>query len=104
MPRSLGITTLKIMAAIREGGAYGLEIVARTGLASGTVYPALGRLKEAGLVLGRWEDQRIAEREGRPRRRYYELTPVGLTRLTEGTARIVEAAATLDPSVLGDAV
>ena len=95
MPRPLGITSLEILAAIRDGHAYGLDIVASTGLPSGTVYPALGRLKKSGLTRSRWEDQRIAEREGRPRRRYYELTPDGVAALARGTERVREKAAAL---------
>ena len=97
MPRALGITSLQILAAIRDGRAYGLDIVAHTGLPSGTVYPTLGRLKRAGLVRPRWEDQRTAEREGRPRRRYYELSPDGVRALSEGTSRVAAAAASLSP-------
>jgi len=95
MPRSLGMTSLQILSAIRDGDAYGLDIVARTGLPSGTVYPTLGRLKKSGLVRPTWEDQRTAEREGRPRRRYYELTANGQTELQEGAARVASLAANL---------
>lgn len=95
MPRSLGVTTLQILAAIRDGESYGLDIVARTGLPSGTVYPALARLKASRLVRARWEDQRVAEREGRPRRRYYELSPEGREALSEGVTRMARTAATL---------
>lgn len=98
MPRPLGFTSLRILAAIRDGAGYGLDIVARTGLASGTVYPTLGRLKRSGLVLPRWEDQRVAEREGRPRRRYYELSADGVRALAEGTARALDAVAALGPA------
>jgi DNA-binding PadR family transcriptional regulator len=84
------VTSLRILGAIRDGVTYGLDIVTRTGMASGTVYPTLGRLKRSGLVAARWEDQRVAEREGRPRRRYYELTGAGRTALAEGTARMAE--------------
>lgn len=98
MPRSLGITSLQILGAIRDGNAYGLEIVTRTGLASGTVYPTLGRLKKSGLVKPSWEDQRTAERDGRPRRRYYELTADGARTLTEGVARLANVAANLTAS------
>ncbi len=89
MPRSLGITSLQILESIRDGVAYGLDIVARTGMPSGTVYPTLGRLRKSGLVKARWEDQRVAEREGRPRRRYYHLTADGAQALAEGAARLV---------------
>lgn len=95
MPRGLGMTSLRILVSIRDGVAYGLDIVARTGMPSGTVYPTLSRLKQRGLVTARWEDQRVAEREGRPRRRYYELTGEGRAALAEGAARIAELAADL---------
>ena len=103
MPRPLGITSLQILAAIRDGHAYGLDLVARTGLSSGTVYPTLGRLRRAGLVETRWEDQRVAEREGRPRRRYYHLSRDGARALEQGAARVAEAAAALGPLAEGRA-
>ncbi len=95
MPRSLGITSLQILGSIRDGVAYGLDIVARTGMPSGTVYPTLGRLRKSGLVKARWEDQRLAEREGRPRRRYYDLTGEGAQALAEGASRMASLAAKL---------
>ncbi|MEZ4457450.1 MAG: PadR family transcriptional regulator [Gemmatimonadales bacterium] len=95
MPRALGVTSLQILAAIRAETGYGLDIVARTGLPTGTVYPALGRLKDAGLLTAHWEDQRDADREGRPRRRYYRLTPAGRTALAEGAQRLGAMAAAL---------
>lgn len=103
MPRPLGLTSLRILAAVRDGDAYGLDLVARTGLPSGTVYPTLGRLKRSGLVRAQWEDQRVAERDGRPRRRYYELTAEGARALTEGAARVAEAAETLGHPAPGGA-
>jgi PadR family transcriptional regulator PadR len=41
----------------------------------GTLYKALSRLEEFGLLTSRWEDTAAAE--GRPRRRLYELTRQG---------------------------
>jgi PadR family transcriptional regulator PadR len=41
----------------------------------GTLYKALGRLEESGLLSSHWEDPGAAE--GRPRRRLYELTAEG---------------------------
>ena len=41
----------------------------------GTLYKALGRLEDFGLLSSRWEDAAAAE--GRPRRRLYELTGQG---------------------------
>lgn len=101
MPRPLGTTSLRILAVVRRGRAYGLDIVTRTGLASGTVYPTLGRLRKAGYIRSSWEDQRVAEREGRPRRRYHELTPEGEAALKRGAERIRGLAADLDPDVVG---
>ena len=43
--------------------------------AHGTLYKALGRLEEAGLLTSRWEDPAAAD--GRPRRRLYALTERG---------------------------
>lgn len=48
-----------------------------SGLPSGTVHPILARLETVGWLTSRWED--IDPRaEGRPARRYYQLTPDGL--------------------------
>jgi DNA-binding PadR family transcriptional regulator len=44
--------------------------------AHGTLYKALGRLEEFGLLASRWEDGAAAG--GRPRRRLYELTGQGV--------------------------
>jgi PadR family transcriptional regulator PadR len=44
--------------------------------AHGTLYKALGRLEEFGLLASHWEDPAAAP-EGRPRRRLYELTGDG---------------------------
>jgi DNA-binding PadR family transcriptional regulator len=41
----------------------------------GTLYKALGRLEEFGLLVSTWEEAEGAE--GRPRRRLYELTGKG---------------------------
>ena len=55
--------------AMREQGA------SRSLTAHGTLYKALGRLEEFGLLSSRWEDDAP---EGRPRRRLYELTAQGV--------------------------
>ncbi|MBA3339480.1 MAG: PadR family transcriptional regulator, partial [Geodermatophilaceae bacterium] len=44
----------------------------------GTLYKALGRLTNAGLLDSWWEDPAIAEGEGRPRRRLYRITGAGV--------------------------
>lgn len=47
----------------------------------GTLYKALGRLENAGLLESRWEDPDRATEEGRPRRRLYSVTGLGERRL-----------------------
>lgn len=51
------------------------QIGSRALTAHGTLYKALGRLEERGLLSSRWEDPAAAE--GRPRRRLYALTAEG---------------------------
>lgn len=55
---------------------YGLELMRATGQPSGTLYPILARLQEAGWLRADWEDIDPAV-EGRPARRYYRLTAEG---------------------------
>ena len=67
--------------------------------AHGTLYKALSRLEEFGLLTSRWED--AASVDGRPRRRLYELTGQAI----ELTTRIIDArtrvpAVTLAPEPL----
>jgi DNA-binding PadR family transcriptional regulator len=45
--------------------------------AHGTLYKALGRLADRGLLVDRWEDADVAAAEGRPRRRLYRVTGAG---------------------------
>ncbi|HEX5474823.1 MAG TPA: helix-turn-helix transcriptional regulator [Vicinamibacterales bacterium] len=76
-----------VLQAVANGHAHGFEIMAVSGLPSGTVYPALRRLEEAGWLDSRWEDQRIAQDELRPPRKYYEITRAGEAALAEALAR-----------------
>jgi DNA-binding PadR family transcriptional regulator len=66
---------------------YGLEFVDATGLPPGTIYPILARIEGAGWIASRWEqiDQHEA---GRPRRRYYRLTPDGAELARDGLAAV----------------
>ena len=45
--------------------------------AYGTLYRALNRLEQMGLLESRWEDPEIPARENRPGRRLYRLTAAG---------------------------
>src|SRR4051794_1904054 len=57
---------------------YGLELMRATGYPSGTLYPVLTRLQDAGRGAAGWEDVELARATGRPPRRYYRLTPDGV--------------------------
>jgi DNA-binding PadR family transcriptional regulator len=87
MGRRPGLATLEVMRALAEGAAYGLNIMERAGLPSGTVYPILSRLERDGLARARWESMAQARADGRPRRRYYALTASGLTVLSEAVTQ-----------------
>jgi PadR family transcriptional regulator len=75
------LATTLVMQAIGAGHRHGFDIVEVTGYPTGTVYPALRRLERDGYVRSRWEAERTATRDGRPARRYYELTASGVTAL-----------------------
>jgi DNA-binding PadR family transcriptional regulator len=66
-----------VLHSIALGHVYGYRVMEMTGLPSGTVYPALGRLERDGLILSRWEKQAKAEAEQRPPRKYYKATRAG---------------------------
>lgn len=88
MPRPLGHQTLRVLAAVRDGARYGLDIVERTELPSGTVYPVLARLRRRGLLESRWEEDEVAASEGRPRRKYHRLTAEGYRVLDRAAERL----------------
>jgi DNA-binding PadR family transcriptional regulator len=70
--------TQAVLVALRGRPAdwrYGYDLSRETGLASGSLYPILGRLADRGLLETRWEDD---PPEGRPRRHLYRLTTDGV--------------------------
>ena len=82
----LEVEILEAVVALRRAGqstfhGFGLAQTLREQRGSraltghGTLYKALGRLEEFGLLASRWEDAGAVE--GRPRRRLYELTGEG---------------------------
>jgi DNA-binding PadR family transcriptional regulator len=83
----LSFTGLFVLQAVARGHRFGFEIMEVTELPSGTIYPALRRLEAAGLVTSGWEKDEKARKEGRPRRRYYELTADGRRQLAAAEAR-----------------
>ncbi|MBO0802260.1 MAG: helix-turn-helix transcriptional regulator [Nocardiopsaceae bacterium] len=74
--------TLATMAVLRAllddptAHRYGFDLAKEAGIATGSLYPILARLEQAGWVDSYWEEQQSG-REGRPRRRYYVLTESG---------------------------
>ena len=78
---------LLLMALLAERQMYGYELLAElrtrtdavVDLPEGTIYPALRRLEQDGLITGRWMAVPDA-----PRRRYYALTSDGEAALAAG--------------------
>ncbi len=78
-PRMTLPTQLVLRALIADPTRemYGLEIGRLAELPSGTIHPILARLERCGWLESRWEEA-DPKQEGRPRRRYYRLTPDGV--------------------------
>ena len=76
-----------VLQALAKGYRYGFEIMDFTGLASGTTYPILRRFERDRLVRSSWEGQKEAHEDGRPARRYYELTDSGNEALSSAHER-----------------
>lgn len=91
-----GSLELAVLALLRSEPRYGVEIVEaladRPGLeaSSGTVYPLLTRLKNAGLVETTWQESPLG-----PPRKYYTLSAEGRDRL----ARYREAWQTITSTI-----
>lgn len=98
---SLPHTTAIILQAVFNNYRYGFDIMDQTGLPSGTVYPALRRLEEQGLVKSKWEREATAQRDGRPARKYYEVTKAGKEALAEAIKRYKHMER-LMPQAVGD--
>lgn len=86
--RALGATTVTILRAVHEGHRFGLDVMEATDLPSGTVYPTLARMEARDYVESSWESASDAKTAGRPRRRYYRLTPEGSLALSEALQRL----------------
>ena len=70
--------TNKFLAAMLEdplAWRYGYELLKKTGLQSGTLYPLLIRLSDQGLLEAQWREP---EKAGTPPRHVYRLTSDGL--------------------------
>ena len=87
--------TALILRAVKLGYSYGFDIIDVTGLPSGTIYPVLRRLERVGYLSSRWEERKVADSERRPKRKFYELTPLGAEVLPEAERRLNQARALL---------
>lgn len=80
-----GVLGLLLLHLVAECEDYGYSLVVRlrdegfTGLAEGTVYPALTRLESQGLL-----ESRLQKSAAGPARKYYALTAAGATALSAG--------------------
>lgn len=79
-----GSLEMAILASLWQSRLYGLEILralsekSQLGIAEGTLYPILSRLKEEGLLDSEW----VEAEAGHPRK-YYWLTAPGRRRARE---------------------
>jgi PadR family transcriptional regulator PadR len=85
-----------ILAVLERGVAHGLEIIRRLETAGsgalvlkeGTLYPALYRMEDSGVVKAEWEDS--PERKRGPRRRVYRLSSKGKRKLEQSRLQFQE--------------
>ena len=86
-PPPLSFGQVSVLHAIADGNRFGFDIIDATGLTSGSVYPTLDKLESLGYLTSRWEDARVARRDKRPPRRYFDLTALGATTLAAALTR-----------------
>lgn len=85
-----GTVEMLVLRLLRSGPLNGWDIMQRIAVVSGDVlavtpgslYPALRRLEERGLVTAEW-----GASENKRRARYYELTAAGHAQLEKETAQ-----------------
>jgi len=73
-------------------------------IAHGTLYKALARLQESGLLTAAWEAPEVAAEAGRPRRKLYAITAAGVAALEAAdrpvpAVRRASASASAKPSL-----
>jgi PadR family transcriptional regulator PadR len=82
-----GVLSLVLLRLLAEQESYGYQLVTRiheiglTGVAEGTVYPALARLERERQVTSR-----LVPSSAGPARKYYRLTPHGYDALVTAQA------------------
>jgi PadR family transcriptional regulator, regulatory protein PadR len=68
---------LRVFLADPSARHHGYDLMKAARLPSGTLYPMLARLHDQGLVTSEWEPP-PADANGRPPRKYYQLTGEGV--------------------------
>src|SRR5258706_14772640 len=82
-PQTLAV--LETFASSPRRWRYGLSLAQKLALQSGTLYPLLVRLSDAGLLDSKWQ---ASEHPGCPHRHVYRLTPAGLALARERAAEV----------------
>jgi PadR family transcriptional regulator len=76
----LSVATLKVLGAFLSAPhdeLSGADLARHAGIGPGTLYPLLQRLERARWLDSRWETEEPTAL-GRPRRRYYRVTGLGI--------------------------
>ena len=90
------LQTLRVLNVLLEDPTeplWGFQISKHTRLAAGSLYPILARLERAGWLESEWE-QADPSADGRPRRRYYRLTGLGVQQARQA---VLDASEALQP-------
>jgi DNA-binding PadR family transcriptional regulator len=74
----------------------GADLMKAARVSSGTLYPILLRLEKAGVLVSRWEEER-PEDLGRPRRRFYRITPAGVQLAKDALGELSPSIGALHP-------
>jgi len=92
-PIEVDILETGLALQARDGSFYGFALARQISesdssalTAHGTLYKALSRMAESGVLEASWEDPSSAESEGRPRRRLYTVTAEGERALAKAQA------------------
>jgi PadR family transcriptional regulator, regulatory protein PadR len=85
---------LNVMLAHRGRWLHGYELSDQTGLKSGTLYPILMRLSDRGVLEAKWEP---SPHQGRPPRRLYRLTSLGVSFAREHSGKPKATVRVLSP-------
>lgn len=94
-----------VLAVLEQEEGHGFEILRRIEeqssgalhMKEGSLYPALYRLEQAGLLKAKWESGKTKRRG--PRRRIYSLTKKGQKRLESDRQAWTHFVATLSPII-----